>query len=413
MRFATLFSLLISGVVPLCAGCGSGSHSGSSSPSTGAGAASTAPSASQQSPAAPTTPAPGAPASPAAGGGFSSSAPLVTPRYGHSAVLLADGRVLVTGGIDASAITAAAEVYDPQADRWSPLPDMTTVRVWHDSIRLPGGRVLIVGGEWPATPSAEIFDPLTDTFAAAPGARLPRNSTGLALLPNGRVLTTSTNTHGANQSGLIRDDGRTEIFDPATNAWSPGPTQTSGTQLKEAYVEIGGAVFSTENTGGVQVLSGGQWTPLLTNQTNARPTEHRFSERTPAALPAGRLILLGGFYAEVTRETQVFSSATGTWSAGPLLNTARIFTEAVTLEDGSGDLLVVGGQNALGAAPAATNTAEIYDAAADTFRATANMARARLYHEVIALPDGRVLVVGGSSSPTRLEALAECEVFTR
>ena len=51
-------------------------------------------------------------------------------RYGHSAVLLDDGRVLVAGGNISSFITKTpnAEIYDPATDTWSSTGAMSTPR---------------------------------------------------------------------------------------------------------------------------------------------------------------------------------------------------------------------------------------------------------------------------------------------
>ena len=43
-----------------------------------------------------------------------------TGRAEHTATLLTDGRVLVTGGIDPNyQATATAEIYDPRLDAWT------------------------------------------------------------------------------------------------------------------------------------------------------------------------------------------------------------------------------------------------------------------------------------------------------
>src|SRR4051794_40774040 len=53
------------------------------------------------------------------GAAFSASAPMVSARRGHAAVALYDGRVLVIGGITEDGVAVnSAEIYDPWFDEW-------------------------------------------------------------------------------------------------------------------------------------------------------------------------------------------------------------------------------------------------------------------------------------------------------
>src|SRR5438046_693432 len=93
--------------------------------------------------------------------------PLVVPRTGHAATVLADGRVLITGGRDgAGTIVATAEIFDPATETSTAVGALVTARVSHTATLLPNGRVLIAGGTSAtgSLSSAEIFDP------ANPGA---------------------------------------------------------------------------------------------------------------------------------------------------------------------------------------------------------------------------------------------------
>ena len=47
-------------------------------------------------------------------GTFSATGSMTVPRDGHTATLLADGRVLIAGGDDGSNAFATAEIYDPK-----------------------------------------------------------------------------------------------------------------------------------------------------------------------------------------------------------------------------------------------------------------------------------------------------------
>jgi hypothetical protein len=68
------------------------------------------------------------------------------PHSGHSATLLKDGRVLVAGGSDDVKPLKSAEIYDPESDVWTVLPDMLELRFGQAAVLLDDGRVLMVGG---------------------------------------------------------------------------------------------------------------------------------------------------------------------------------------------------------------------------------------------------------------------------
>jgi hypothetical protein len=73
-------------------------------------------------------------------------------RAGHTATLLEDGRVLLAGGFQVDAegrdvTLASVEVFDPVSGRLERLPDLAQGRAFHTATRLPGGEVLLVGGE--------------------------------------------------------------------------------------------------------------------------------------------------------------------------------------------------------------------------------------------------------------------------
>ena len=155
-------------------------------------------------------------------GKFAATRPMAVARGSHTAALLSDGRVLITGGTDVGTRSlASAELYDPKTGRFSATGSMAAARTFFEATLLADGRVLVTGGDpagWgydgPFLASAEIYDPKTGLFAAT-GAMADRRTYHTAtLLSDGRVLVTA----GYGDGGPLAS---AEIYDPATATFSP------------------------------------------------------------------------------------------------------------------------------------------------------------------------------------------------
>jgi septal ring factor EnvC (AmiA/AmiB activator) len=101
-------------------------------------------------------------------------------RQQASAVRLADGRVLVTGGIDelGNALNTA-EIFNPATGLFTPTAgNMSTTRSQHVSFLLPDGRAIVT-----ASGTADVFDPATGLFTALTGATFSNIGSGTAVVP--------------------------------------------------------------------------------------------------------------------------------------------------------------------------------------------------------------------------------------
>jgi hypothetical protein len=130
-------------------------------------------------------------------GMFSYSGNMSQPRAGHSAALLDNGNILVTGGCYWDVANSKqielnnAEIYNSSSQGFSPVSStMSTARCGHSSIVLPDGRVLVAGGtsNGIALQSAEIFDPNTNVFSPVLSMIAPRSNHVAILLKDGNVL---------------------------------------------------------------------------------------------------------------------------------------------------------------------------------------------------------------------------------
>jgi N-acetylneuraminic acid mutarotase len=141
-------------------------------------------------------------------------------RSAHTATLLPNGNVLVTGGDgqDFGDITTnSAELYNPATGTWSYTGSLNRARAAHTATLLPNGQVLIAAGFWlgPTLNSAEIYDAATGTWNTTASLNAPRSSHTATLLPNGKVLVVAgVERNNLLQSAELYDSGGGSTVNP-------------------------------------------------------------------------------------------------------------------------------------------------------------------------------------------------------
>lgn len=136
-------------------------------------------------------------------GKFRPTGSMSVDRDNHTATLLADGRVLIAGGFhnngDPDNAYASAELYDPGSGTFSATGPMWVARTGHTATLLGNGQVLLTGsdlagsgGTGKAEIMAELYDPTTGSFSPTDGMDAPydtatRLSDGSVLMTGGSI----------------------------------------------------------------------------------------------------------------------------------------------------------------------------------------------------------------------------------
>lgn len=325
-------------------------------------------------------------------------------RAQHVAVPLEGGKLLTIGGLGdtgGSGELDSAQLFDPCADEWSFAATPKIVRSGQTATLLADGRVLLVGSTGGDTPVAiaELYDATTDSWSAA---ATPPTAGPMLPLDDERVLiiAAAPAMHGAS-------------FDLTTGKWSSTAAASEArwgfeaTRLDGDRVLVSGGFLSNPYRPALGAelydAASGTWSPAGT-------LSRLRNGHAPVRLPSGRVLISGG-YPEApsptpTATTEVYDPDTNEWSAGQDLLTARWIHSSTLLPDGR--VLLAGGSASSGEG-SALQSAELYDEVTDQFTTTAPLNVARWSHTATLLPDGRVLVTGGFDGTSFLSSV---EIYT-
>jgi hypothetical protein len=173
-----------------------------------------------------------------------------------------DGRVITTGGEDGGVPALGTEIFDPATRKWSAGPPMNGRHRVHDAIAFVGAKSgVLVAGDDVKIVGEVLYDGatswlLTDVMSA------PRVYPALGRLADGRVIVTGGYTDTTETAAL----STTEIYDPKTNAWSPGPKLNHARGGHAAVSLASGAIVVAggESSGAVERLDAGgtKWTDV-------------------------------------------------------------------------------------------------------------------------------------------------------
>lgn len=316
---------------------------------------------------------------------FASTGAMTTPRANHTATLLTNGKVLITGGasnadfISEGGILRTAELYDPATGKFTPTGSMNFERAGHAATLLPNGKVLIVGGltnNEEALAIGELYDPKRGKFAAIDRLTDPRIFPTVTMLDSGELLIAGGEVLAF--SGPIRDIANV-VHD----------------RLNTAEI-FSAAMAGFKCVGGASFL-GAVCRPSMLS--------HRL-HHTSTLLRNGRVLLAGGEGDCLTYKgrAELFDPETGIFLAANEMAAGRQQHTATMLSDGQ--VLLAGGMSPCNANSPPVE-AELYDPNPaqppvynGVFSPAASLSEPRAAHTATLIPSGpdkgSVLIAGGS-----------------
>lgn len=256
--------------------------------------------------------------------------------------------VMSCSGLAACGAVQAPKPYNTTLIEMTDGPRLSARRATHAVVRTTDGLILAVGGCVEDGCDSGASSATVD-IVSTDGRRLLRTGQLLArriqpsaaAMPDGKVLVIG---------GWI--DGRitntTELFDPVTGRSSPGP-------------------------------------PLSVPRSS--PTVVRLMD--------GKILIAGGYDGRAVRsDAQVYDPQSNTLRVTGSLQTARSGATGTLLQNGK--VLLAGGGDGEADGRRALASAELFDPSTGKFRATGSLVQRRYKHGAVALPNGDVLIVGGS-----------------
>lgn len=151
------------------------------------------------------------------------------PREAYVMVTLGDGSALAAGGcpmyganFGCFTSTKSVDRYDQATNKWSPTGQLVAPQDHDTTTRLANGKVLLAGGlsNGNIVKTAQLFDPAVGTWSVVMDTNSEHDISAISPLADGRAILSGS---WGTLASLAQITGVTELFDPATGAWSPGP----------------------------------------------------------------------------------------------------------------------------------------------------------------------------------------------
>ena len=306
-------------------------------------------------------------------------------RWRHTATLLSDGRVLVTGGFppeDTILAYSSCEIYDPQINKWAQVSPMNIARFNHRAVLLDNGKVLVAGGATNdyTTNKCEIYDPVTDEWQMVSSMNEKRENHLMLKLKNGKILVSGGGNFDM-VSGYVSNT--CEIYDPTTDEWEYVSPMNNAMDRHDGVVLTNGNVI----VGGAELFWGGDGAHYeLYDVTNDSWSILPSPILDHGTMPSLNILNNGNvFVVGDTTISEIYNPDTDTWYIADTMNFEERHYSTIKLN--SGRILVLG----------KSENCEIYDPIANSFEKGALKPYQKEF-TLTKLQNGNILLTGGIDS---------------
>jgi len=335
-----------------------------------------------------------------------------TPVTAHPAVgihtnVTPEGTVLFFQGSDMWYEATDSYVWDPSTGQVTEQSTSSNNLFCAGHASLTDGRTIVIGGTailFDGIATSFIFDPAAETWTKVANMALTRWYPTATTLADGRILATSGRKAGGGNANIP------ELYDAAGNTWTQmGASATQDLPLYPHMFQLpNGKVFQAGADGGDNVTR----TLDVFNETWSVVGNSFSGVGSSAMYQPGKVLKSGGFtpggngiYGDaddvVTANAGIIDMnvATPAWDPVPPMTAARLNHNLVILPDGT--VLAVGGSGQIDDPSLAVLHAELFNPTTESWTREACMSVPRMYHSgAVLLPDARVLAQGGNFYPS-------------
>ena len=233
---------------------------------------------------------------------------------------------------------------------------------------------------------------------------------GMNALPDGRIFAPGGHDHTTGVNGDTVGWKGTDVFNPRTGTWTPGPPLAATRWYPTSVSMPSGTtlIMGGGETHSVPSPTMESYDPVAGTMRTLPSTATRDVGLYPRVhlLRDGNLVTTGP-----ARRTRYFRPDTNSWHRGPAMNYGDRLGGCSVLLPGSRKVLCFGGRRTFTGSPTAST--EVLDATASRprWRTVGPMRSPRVHANGVLLPDGTVLAIGGGTRRAYRGPVRTAELF--